>query len=458
MKLSIVILAAGHGTRMHSKLPKILHPLAGVPMIERIVNAAKKLDPQQVCVVYGPNLETHREKLQYLNVNWVLQKEQLGTGHAVLQALPQIPDDHQVLVLYGDIPLISATSLNNLLSDLDETKVGLLVTSLEDPTGFGRIIRGRKNNITAIVEEKDASSKQKQIKEINTGIITASAHQLKKWLPELKNTNAQHEYYLTDIIEKAVNEGIAIHGVPASYNEEVQGVNNLYQLGKLERFYQYQQAEKLMRQGVMIMDPTRFDLRGKLQTGYDVVIDINVVFEGNVAIGNNCKIAPNVILRNVTIGNNVIIKANSVIEDSIIADNSFVGPFARLRPGTQVGENAEIGNFVEIKKSVIGEGTKAHHVGYLGDANIGKNVNVGAGTITCNYDGAKKHITTIEDNSFIGSGTELVAPVTVEKNSYVGAGSTITENTPAGKLTVARERQTTIENWAPPEKAVKEKN
>lgn len=453
MGLNIIILAAGKGQRMMSDIPKVLHPLGGQPLLERVVKTALQLSPQAIHVVYGNGGSTVSHALQHLPVNWVEQTQLLGTGHAVLQALPYCADDARVLILYGDVPLISVESLKSLLENTPTEQLGLIVAELPNPHGFGRIIRNERGEITAIVEQRDASEHQRAIKEINTGIMTASARQLKQWLPQLKNTNQQQEYYLTDVIALAASQGLTIHGAKSTCSEETRGVNDRVELAALERFYQHQTAMTWMRQGVTIADPNRIDVRGEVTIATDVFIDINVIFEGRVIIGKNSRIGPNVLLKNVEIGENVAILANSVVEGAIIADSCQIGPFARVRPGTVLASGVKIGNFVEVKKSRLGQNSKAQHLSYLGDAVIGSEVNIGAGTITCNYDGINKNPTHIADGAFVGSNTSLVAPVSIGKNATIGAGSTITRDAPDDGLTVARARQTTIKGWrrkAPP--------
>lgn len=447
MKLHIIVLAAGKGQRMLSDLPKVLHPLGGKPLLERVIDTAQQLAPQAIHTVYGNGGSIVSEVLQHLPVNWVEQRELLGTGHAVLQALPYCGDDERVLILYGDVPLISVQSLQTLLAETPADGVGLIVAELANPQGFGRIIRDVRGQITAIVEQRDATEQQRAIKEINTGIITAPAWRLKQWLPQLKNGNQQKEYYLTDIIALAASEGLSIYGARAACNEETRGVNDRAELAALERFYQRQTAMALMRQGVTIADPDRLDVRGEVSIAPDVFLDINVILAGRVVIGKNSRVGPHVFLKNVEIGENVEILANSVIEGAVIARDCQIGPFARLRPGAVLAAKVKIGNFVEVKKSVLGEGSKAQHLSYLGDAVIGSGVNIGAGTITCNYDGVNKNPTHIADGAFIGSNTALVAPVTIGKNAIIGAGSTITRDASDDALTVARARQTTIKGW-----------
>lgn len=452
MKLSVIILAAGQGTRMRSKQPKVLHAIAGKSMLERVVNTAQQLNPQEIFVIYGYQGDLLREKLAHLKVTWVEQKEQLGTGHAVMQATPKIADDHRILVLYGDVPLISQATLAQLIMSASDKSVGMIIADLENPAELGRIVRDQSGSFREIVEYKDATEAQRQITEINSGIYSFPAHYLKSWLPKLSVANAQKEYYLTDVLAMAVKEGIAVATVFPQSDYEVMGVNDRVQLATLERYYQEIQTENLMRQGVTMLDPARVDIRGEVIAQQDVTIDINVIFEGKVSLGYASFIGPNCIIKNSIIGDRVIIEANSIIEDSHVEADCHVGPFARLRPESHLKKKSRVGNFVEIKKSEIGEGSKVNHLSYIGDATLGKNVNIGAGTITCNYDGVNKHKTIIGDGAFVGSGTELVAPVEIGENALIGAGSTITVNAPANELTLARSRQQTLKGW----KAVKE--
>lgn len=452
MSLSIVILAAGSGTRMRSGLPKVLHRLGGLPLLERVINTAQQLHPNNILVVYGSGGDLVPNSLAHLPVTWVLQEMPNGTGHAVTQALPHIQQQDQVLILYGDVPLVSLKTLQTLVSTTAKQAVGLITATLTNPTGFGRIIRNELGSIVAIVEERDANVQQKNIHEINAGILLTSAGHLNAWLPRLTNHNNQGEFYLTDIIALAEQDGCAISGILAECPEEVSGVNNLLELAALERYFQRRQANALLLAGTMLVDPNRFDLRGSLTAGRDVVIDVNVVLEGKITLGDRVKIEPNCYLRDVTIGSGVEIKANSIIEGAHIADNCSIGPFARIRPATYLQTGAKVGNFVEIKKTTLGAGSKANHLSYLGDAVIGANVNIGAGTITCNYDGVNKFRTTIEDGAFIGSDTQLIAPINIGKNATIGAGSTITQNAPAEQLTLARSQQRTVPNWRRPTK------
>jgi bifunctional UDP-N-acetylglucosamine pyrophosphorylase/glucosamine-1-phosphate N-acetyltransferase len=453
MNLSIVILAAGQGKRMHSRLPKVLHRLAGKALLEHVVETCYHLNQAvQPIVVYGHEGEQVQHALAHLNVMWTKQAEQLGTGHALLQALPHVADDQQVLVLYGDVPLLTKETLKKLITATPADAIGIVTAEFPDPTGLGRIVRDAAGHITHIVEEKETNAQERAIKEINSGIYLIPANLLKKWLPQLKNQNAQQEYYLTDVIAQAVRENISIHSIQPAAFEEVLGINDCVQLATLERYYQRRYAESLMRKGVTLLDPNRFDVRGTLTVGHDVVFDINVIIEGNVSIGNHCTIGANTILRNTLIGDGVEIKANSMIDGAEIASDCMIGPFARLRPGTVLAAHAHIGNFVEVKNSVIGDSTKINHLSYVGDSEVGKRVNIGAGTITCNYDGVNKHRTIIGDNAFIGSNSQLVAPVTIGEGATIGAGSTITRDAPPQQLTLTRAQQRTIENWKRPEK------
>lgn len=455
MGLKIVILAAGKGKRMESNVSKILHKLGGIPLLERVVNTAETLNPDNIFVVYGNGGDQVYDALKHLPVKWIKQDEQLGTGHAVQQAIPECKDSDKVLVLYGDVPLITKETLKQLLKDTPRNGLGLMVTELEDPSGFGRIIRNELGNIIAIVEDKDASAAQHKIKEINTGIITTSAKLLKEWLPELKNNNKQKEYYLTDIVALAVKSGHPVGGIMAHCREEVRGVNDRWQLAKLERYYQHTLARELAYAGVTIADPDRLDIRGTLEVERDSFLDVNVVVEGVVKIGTNCRIGPNVLLQNSTIEDGVTILANSVVEGAVVKQGANIGPFARLRPGTVIERNAKVGNFVETKNTILGEGSKANHLTYLGDATIGKNVNIGAGTITCNYDGLNKWPTTIGDAAFIGSNTSLIAPINIGSRATIAAGSSISKDAPAEMLTFARAKQTIDNKWKRPELRVK---
>lgn len=453
MSLTIVILAAGKGKRMVSPLPKVMHLLGGITLLERVVQTAESLHPKKIYVVYGNGGSTLPESLPHLNVNWVFQKEQLGTGHAVMQALPACDDHETILVLYGDVPIISTNTLKQLLDEAPKNGVGLLVTELDDPTGFGRIVRDHEDNIVAIVEEKDATRTQRAIKEINTGIVTAPARFLKKGLPLLSNQNAQNEYYLTDMIALAVEQGLTVRSVTVTNSNEVRGVNDPWQLTTLERYYQMERARELALTGVTIMDPARLDMRGDITIAPSTKLDVNVILEGTVKIGSHCEIGPNVYIKNTTIADNVKIFANSVIDGATIENHCEIGPFARIREKTILKSKSKIGNFVETKKTTLGENSKASHLTYLGDAMIGKNVNIGAGTITCNYDGVNKWPTQIDDGAFIGSNTSLIAPIEIGKNATIGAGSVVSKKAPAEKLTVTRAKQTIIESWQRPSKS-----
>lgn len=449
MNLHIVILAAGKGTRMVSDKQKVLHPVGGKAMLLQVVDTAMQLNPAQIHVVIGNQADEIKQKFSDLEVNWVLQTEQKGTGHAVQTALSHIDQsDALVLVLYGDVPLISVSTLTSTLSlAKDKESLALLVAKTPRPDGLGRIIRDGTNNIVRITEQRDATEEELRINEIYSGICATSKQLLEKWLPDLSDTNNQKEFYLTEIVSFAVRDKIAVKSHLAQDFIEIQGVNNRYELNMLERHWQRENAKRLMLEGVAIMDMERIDVRGELQCENDVTIDVNTVFEGNVTIGKNSIVGANCVLKDVTIGKNSTILPNSVIEGCNIADNCTVGPFARIRPGTSLASGSKIGNFVEAKNAKIDTNSKANHLTYLGDVIIGKNVNVGAGTITCNYDGKAKHQTIIEDNVFIGSGTELVAPVTVKKGATIGAGSTVRKDAPEDSLTLSVKEQRTVPNW-----------
>ncbi len=451
MTLNIVILAAGQGTRMRSDVPKVLHRIGGKPLLQHVYETAAGLAPQTLAIVYGHGGRQVRNRFPDWPVSWVEQAQQLGTGHAVQQALPLLREG-MVLILYGDVPLLRKETLQRLLKSAGGSKVALLTVKLEDPTGYGRIVRDSEGSIQRIVEEKDASPVEKAIHEVNTGIMAVPVSWLRSWLDRLDNANAQGEYYLTDIIAMAVADGIEVVAV-STRPEEVEGVNNKQQLARLERLYQRQQAEALMAEGVTLCDPARFDLRGRIASvGKDVEINVNVVLEGEIRLGDRVRIGPGVVIRDADIGDDVEILAHSVIDGVGIGAGCRVGPFARLRPDTVLAEKVHVGNFVEIKKSRIGCGSKINHLSYVGDSEVGAGVNIGAGTITCNYDGANKHKTIIEDGAFIGSDTQLVAPVRVGRDATIGAGSTITRDAPEGKLTLSRSRQITVDNWQRPSK------
>lgn len=448
---SVVILAAGKGTRMYSELPKVLHLLAGKPMVQHVIDTAKSIGASDIHLVYGHGGDLLKEKLGEQNLNWVLQAEQLGTGHAMQQAAPSFQDDEDIVMLYGDVPLIAKDTLDRLIEVKPQGGIGLLTVILDNPTGYGRIIR-ENNEVVGIIEQKDASEEQRKIQEINTGIMVASGKDFKRWLAQLNNDNAQGEYYITDIIALAHKEGNKIATVHPSHLSEMEGVNNRLQLAALERVFQKEQAEKLLLAGVMLIDPARFDLRGTLNHGRDIIIDTNVIIEGNVTLGNNVHIQSGCILKDCVIGDNSVISPYSVIENSELSAECTVGPFARLRPGAKLAAKAHVGNFVEIKNASLGFGSKAGHLSYLGDAQIGDNVNIGAGTITCNYDGANKHKTIIGDDVFVGSDTQLVAPVSVAKGATIGAGTTVTRDINEDELVVSRVKQVHIKNWQRPVK------
>ena len=449
--LSVVILAAGKGTRMYSNLPKVLHPLAGKPMVQHVIDAATRLGANNVHLVYGHGGDLLKQSLAEEGLNWVLQAEQLGTGHAMQQAAPHFADDENVLMLYGDVPLISVETLDKLLKAKPEGGIGLLTVVLDDPTGYGRIVR-ENGTVTGIVEQKDSNAEQLKIKEINTGILVADGASFKRWLGQLNNNNAQGEYYITDIIAMAHAEGHQIATVHPARNSEVDGVNNRLQLSRLERVYQSEQAERLLLAGVMLLDPSRFDLRGELSHGIDVQIDANVIIEGNVKLGDRVKIGAGCVLKNCVIGDDCEISPYSVFENAVLEAECTVGPFARLRPGAELAQGAHVGNFVEIKKARLGKGSKAGHLSYLGDAEIGDNVNIGAGTITCNYDGVNKSKTVIGNDVFVGSDTQLVAPVTVGNNVTIAAGTTVTRDVPENGLVISRVQQVHKPDWQRPVK------
>lgn len=452
-KLNIVILAAGMGKRMQSALPKVLHHLGGQPLLARVVETARTLSPEKICVIYGHGGEQVRQALPDNDLVWIEQAEQLGTGHALMQALPALDHEGSTLVLFGDVPLIKTATLAKLVDAAQGNVCALLTAELENPFGYGRIIRAPENgNVVAIVEEKDASPEQKSIREINTGVMLIPNSYLHDWLPKLENSNQQQEYYLTDIISLAVNQGIDIAAVQPENTWEILGVNNKVHLAQLERIFQTENANKLMEQGVTLSDPSRIDIRGQLSCGRDVEIDVNCIFEGQVVLGDNVIVKANCILKNVSVADGAVIAPFSVIEDAEVGASAQIGPFARIRPGSRLGSNVRIGNFVEVKNSIIANASKANHLSYIGDTQIGEHVNIGAGTITCNYDGANKHQTIIEDDVFIGSDTQLIAPVKIAKGTTIGAGSTITHNTPAEKLTLSRSKQVTIDGWQRPVK------
>ena len=454
MSLHVVILAAGKGTRMRSSLPKVLHPVAGRPMVSHVIDTAHQLGAEAIHLVYGHGGELLQQRLTDAQVTWVLQAEQLGTGHAVAQATPAIPDDAQVLVLYGDTPLITAATLEQLLAVQPAGGIGLLTVNLVNPTGYGRIVR-ENGAVVGIIEQKDASAEQLAISEVNTGVLVAPAAKLKQWLAGLTCQNAQGEYYLTDVIGAAHRDGAAIATAQPAEAAETEGANNRLQLAALERFYQRREADRLMLEGVTLLDPARFDLRGSLVCGEDVILDTNVIIEGQVELGHRVRIGTGCVLKDCVIADDSVISPYTVIESSKLARATTVGPFARLRPGSVLGEEAHVGNFVEIKNATLGFGSKAGHLSYLGDSEIGADVNIGAGTITCNYDGANKHKTIIEDNVFVGSDTQLVAPVTVRKGATIGAGTTVTREVGENELVITRVPQRHVANWQRPVKIKK---
>ncbi|MFP3850821.1 bifunctional UDP-N-acetylglucosamine diphosphorylase/glucosamine-1-phosphate N-acetyltransferase GlmU [Pseudomonas sp. W5-01] len=455
MSLDIVILAAGQGTRMRSALPKVLHPVAGKSMLGHVIHSARQLSPQGIHVVIGHGAERVREQLASDDLSFVLQDKQLGTGHAVAQALPVLTAE-TVLILYGDVPLINVETLHRLLALVNDQQLGLLTVTLDDPTGYGRIVRDTEHRVTAIVEHKDATEAQKAIKEGNTGILAVPGKHLADWLGRLSNNNAQGEYYLTDVIAMAVSDGLVVATAQPEDAMEVQGANDRKQLAELERHYQQREALRLMALGVTLRDPARFDVRGDVTTGRDVMIDVNVILEGRVVIEDDVSIGPNCVIKDSTLRKGAIIKANSHLEGAIVGEGADAGPFARLRPGSVLDARAHVGNFVELKNAHLGEGAKAGHLTYLGDAVIGARTNIGAGTITCNYDGANKHKTVMGEDVFIGSNNSLVAPVHIASGASTAAGSAINQDVPAEQLAVARARQRNIEGWKRPVKIKKD--
>jgi bifunctional UDP-N-acetylglucosamine pyrophosphorylase / glucosamine-1-phosphate N-acetyltransferase len=452
MDLGVIILAAGQGSRMRSSLPKVLHALAGAPLLGHVLDSVSHLHPSTTVVVYGYGGDRVLEAFPDAPVRWARQTAQLGTGHAVQQALPLARDVERVLILYGDVPLIEAKTLHRLLAESEDSPMGLLTVNLADPTGYGRILRDPQGRVLRVVEQKDATEPELEIDEVNTGIMVIDRQRLDNWLARLDNRNAQGEYYLTDVIGMAVSEGLDIPVTQPDHVEEVLGVNDRVQLAYLERYFQARRAEELMRAGVTLADPARFDLRGTLHTGRDVTIDVNVLIEGEVHLGDGVSIGPNCVLRRCRIAAGTHVLANSIIDHAAIGSDAQVGPFARIRPETELADGVHVGNFVELKKSQIGKGSKVNHLTYIGDATIGSGTNVGAGTITCNYDGANKHRTEIGNDTFIGSNAALVAPVRIGDGATIGAGSVITADAPAGQLTLARARQTTIPGWQRPRK------
>ena len=453
MALSVVILAAGQGKRMKSDLPKVLQPLAGRPLLKHVIDTARALEADDIHVVYGHGGERVRETLASENVSWALQAEQHGTGHALQQAMPGVPDDHLVLVLYGDVPLVQASTLQRLIdAAAGGEALAILSVRMQDPTGYGRIVRDRAGNVARIVEHKDANQKERAIDEVNTGLMAGSARRMREWLGQLKNDNAQGEYYLTDVVLMAARAGLEVNAILAEREDEVLGVNDKVQLAEVEAVYRRRRAQELMLQGVTLIDPARFDARGPVTVGRDVCIDVNVVLEGKVSLGNRVRIGPNVLIRDSVIDDDAEIHANCVLDQARVGARAVVGPYARLRPDAVLHEDVHVGNFVEVKKAELLRGAKANHLTYLGDATVGEKVNIGAGTITCNYDGANKWRTEIGAGAFIGSGTMLVAPVRIGAGATIGAGSTITKDAPADKLTLERSKQLTLDSWQRPVK------
>lgn len=451
MALSVIILAAGKGTRMKSSMPKVLHELADKPLLEHVYESAKSLDAQEIVIVYGHGGDQVLESCRHFDASWVEQVEQLGTGHAVQYGLEKVNLDNDVLILYGDVPLTRKQSLECLLDDMQD-KLALMTVMLDDPTGYGRILRDTHDRVIGIVEQKDADEEQKKIQEVNTGILAVNGGTLKKYLDRIDNNNAQQEYYLTDIFSLAANDGIEIITSHPQDVFEVEGINNRRQLATLERVHQMNLANQLMDDGVTIIDPARIDIRGDASIQADVTLDVNVILKGSVSIGSGSVIGANSIIIDSVLGDNVIVEPNSVIEKAVVENQVSIGPFARIRPDTHLSENSKVGNFVEVKKATIGKGSKVNHLSYIGDTTMGDNVNIGAGTITCNYDGANKHQTIIGDNVFVGSDTQLVAPVTVHENVTIGAGTTITRDVDKDLLVISRVPQKTISGWERPRK------
>ncbi|MGZ5199440.1 MAG: bifunctional UDP-N-acetylglucosamine diphosphorylase/glucosamine-1-phosphate N-acetyltransferase GlmU [Telluria sp.] len=458
--MNVVILAAGMGKRMQSALPKVLHPLAGKPLLQHVIETARSLAPGKLCVIYGhggaavPSAVGQWSEAMQTAIDTALQEPQLGTGHAVMQAVPKLDDDAPTLVLYGDVPLTTAASLRKLVEAAGKDKLGILTVEFDNPFGMGRIVR-ENGRIVRIVEEKDATEAERAIREINSGIMVIPTRHLKKWLGALSNNNAQGEYYLTDIVSQAVADGVEVVAAQPSAEWEVAGVNSKVQLAELERRFQLNVANSLLEKGVMLMDPARIDVRGELICGRDVSIDVGCVFEGRVELADGVSVGAHSVLVDASIAAGAQIKPFCHIEDAVVGPKSIIGPYARLRPGTELAEDVHIGNFVEIKNSKVAAHSKANHLSYVGDADVGSRVNIGAGTITCNYDGANKFRTVIEDEAFIGSDTQLVAPVTVGKGATLGAGTTLTKDAPAGKLTISRPKQMTIDGWQRPVKVKK---
>jgi len=456
MNIKSIILAAGKGSRMRSEKPKVMHHIGGKAMLHHVIDTCQEINSKSIVIVVGHHAETVIESVKSPTISWVHQYEQLGTGHAVVQAIPAIDDNDIVLIAYGDVPLVRPETLQPLCESVGEYDYALLTTKLDNPTGYGRIVRNDHGKIIEIVEEKDASDEVRKIKEVNTGIAAGKGKQLKRWLSMLTSDNAQNEYYLTDCVAHAVSEGAAITSVLCKDPIEIQGVNNRQQQAELERGYQKRKAEELMLAGATLFDPQRLDVRGKVTVGKDVSIDINAVLEGNIHLSDGVTVGPNCIIKNSRIGRNVNIKANSIVEDADVGDACDIGPFARIRPETVLRQGSKVGNFVEIKKSIIGVGSKVSHLSYIGDTEMGANVNIGAGTITCNYDGVNKFKTTIDDDVFVGSDTQLIAPVHIKSGATIGAGSTISRDTPEKSLTLSRSKQVSITGWKRPVKLTKD--
>lgn len=450
--LEAIILAAGKGTRMKSNLPKVMHPLAGKPLLQHVLDTVSDLQLERTHLVLGHGADVVQAAVKDASVEVVIQEQQLGTGHAVMQVLPRLQRDSIVLILYGDVPLIRCETLQKLAAVAGTKTLALLTVRLPDPTGYGRIIRNEEGQVAAIVEQKDASPTQLAIQEVNTGFLAIHANVLRDCLPKLSNSNSQGEYYLTDVIALAKTAGLTVTSLETQHLYEVQGVNNRVQQAELERQYQQLQARELMERGLTLLDPARFDCRGYLQIGTDCVVDVNCVIEGEVSMGNRVKVGPNCFIKNAVLADDVEVLANTVIEDAEIGPECHIGPFARIRPGSHFARGAKVGNFVETKKALVGQNSKINHLSYVGDAELGANVNVGAGTITCNYDGVNKHKTRIHDDVFVGSNTALVAPVEIGKGATIGAGSTITQSVDADQLAVARERQRNLDGWKRPKK------
>ena len=456
MPLSIVILAAGQGKRMNSDLPKVLQPLAGRPLLEHVIAAAQRLDPDRIYIIYGHGGARVQAALSAADVDWVLQAQQLGTGHAVMQALPLIPDDHTVLILYGDVPLIKPATLERMLAGATAGSLVLLTALLDEPEGYGRIVRGGSGQVQTIVEQRDATPEQRRIREINTGVMAARAEHLRRWLLDVNSNNLQQEFYLTDVVGIASADGARIDTVAALREAEVAGVNDKVQLARAEAHHRRERAHELLLAGATLVDPERVDIRGEVAVGRDVCIDINVILVGTVRLGTGVRIGPNCLIIDSQIGPNTEVHANSVIDHAVVGENCRIGPFARLRPQTVLHSDVHVGNFVEVKNTTVGARSKANHLTYLGDAVLGSDVNVGAGSITCNYDGENKWPTSIGEGAFIGSGTMMVAPLRIGAGATIGAGSTITQNTPPGKLTLERSRQMSSDLWERPKKLTPE--